>query len=73
MNPIPRWSIARFPSHWLRESFREQLARWSRVEGLPTVEVEPLVDGRTIRFSVADADTRIVASLAWAYGAQLSD
>ena len=74
MNQNSRWSTARFPSRWLCAAFREQLARWSKVEGLPTVQVEPLLDGRAIRFRAAEAgDTRFVTSLAWTYGALLSD
>jgi len=73
MSPTAGWSTARFPSRWLCDTFREQLALWSRAEGLPAVQVEPLIDGRAIRFRVAEADTRVVTSLAWSYGAQLSD
>ena len=65
-----RWSTARFPTRWLRSSFLEQLEGWSEVEALPSVLVEPLGDGRTVRYWTADDRGSCVAALARSYGAR---
>jgi hypothetical protein len=68
-----RWSTARFPTRWLRGTFLDELERWSDVEGLPTVLVEPLGDGRSVRFWAADGRETCVIALARAYAGRLLD
>ena len=68
-----RWSTTRFPTRWLRSSFVDELERWSENESLPSVLVEPLGDGRTVRYWSADDRVGCVAALARAYGGRPLD
>ena len=70
MNPPSRWSTARFPTRWLRSSFLDELESWSEIESLPSVLVEPLGDGRTVRYWTADDRVGCVTALAQSYGAR---
>jgi hypothetical protein len=48
------WSHARFPSRSLREEFLGEVRAWNRVEGLPTIRVEPEACGFELRFTSDD-------------------
>jgi hypothetical protein len=50
----PEWAHARFPSRSLREEFLDEVRAWNRVEGLPTIRVEPAACGFELRFASAD-------------------
>ena len=58
-------------SHALvRSSFLDELESWSEIESLPSVLVEPLGDGRTVRYWTADDRVGCVTALAQSYGAR---
>jgi len=64
--------IARFPSRGLRQEFLEQVRIWNKVEGLPTIETQPLSDGVRVRFWSGDSRQQNILRLIDSYGGWLA-
>lgn len=69
---IREGSVATFPSNGVRQQFLDRVSLWSKVEGLPKIEAEPLHDGYRVRLWSADAGQGGLGRLVHACGGRLA-
>lgn len=60
--------VVRFPSRRVRTEFLEQVRLWNRLEALPDIVAEPLVDGFRVRFWSGDSRRAVIWKLVDSYG-----
>lgn len=75
MRPVERdtWPIARFPSSGQREEFLSVIRLWNRLEDLPTIEVEALNNGVTVRLRCLGGADRGIRRLVDSYGGSVRE
>jgi hypothetical protein len=65
--PVSR-RAARFGGRGEAREFLDQVRLWNRVEGLPPIEVTPLLDGLSVQISSAEGRYENIRRLVEAFG-----